>query len=231
MVTAALLEAQTTEPDEVSLVPTKGLARHCQGQDPAGAKLEDIGKVDNGCSDQGDVTGDMLVNGLECILTRWVGHEVTTASEVQKKSGFFSPRQPRISLKTYLRHHIQKHCKCSDECFVLALVYISRITKMEPSITVCKLSVHRLLFFAVLLAIKFHDDERYSNRYYAKVGGMPIKEVNMLELNFLKFLHWKTVVQPDEYAFHLRLILQASRYEAPPHCLLFDEPHLKRDHM
>lgn len=145
-------------------------------------------------------------------------------------SGFFSPRQPRISLKMYLRN-IQRHCKCSKECFVLALVYITRITKLEPSITVCNLSVHRLVFFAVLLAIKFHDDHRYTNKQYAKVGGIPLKEVNMLELKFLKLLDFKMLVQPDEYSFYLDLILQASKSEALPQCLLFNEPHVKRDHM
>merc|ERR1719504_625036 len=119
-------------------------------------------------------------------MTDNLGPQSSVLSKLQRKSGFFSPKPPSISIKKYLDLCIYKRFDCSDECFVLALIYINRITKMEPTVTLCSLSAHRLLFFAVLLATKYHEDERYRNSYYAYVGGLRLEEVNRGELNFLK---------------------------------------------
>jgi len=76
----------------------------------------------------------------------------------------------------------------------------------------------------VLLATKFHDDEWYSNTFYAKLAGLPLKEVNMLEGKFLKLLDWKVFVGPQEYHSHYSLMCQASNPSGALSSLPFDEP-------
>jgi hypothetical protein len=192
----------------------------CQSSDPSMAieLLPPAGKIECGGLEEAS-TGKQLLKGLERILMRWARCSPTVTSASQRKSGFFSPRVPRISIENYLSRNIYKCFQCSDECYVLALVYINRITKMEPSITVCNLSMHRLLLFAVLVAAKFHDDLRYGNIYYAKVGGLPIAEVNKLELKFLQLIDWKTVVDAEEYQFYHALMCQASNPNSLKHVL------------
>ena len=34
---------------------------------------------------------------------------------------------------------------------------------------------------AVVIGVKYHDDEYYKNEFYAKVGGIPKLELNKLE--------------------------------------------------
>lgn len=191
----------------------------------AEAKLPSADKIEGG-SLAGADPGNPLMEGLERILTQWIGDKSKSpsVSKSQRASGFYSPRAPSISIKSYLNLCIHRCFLCSDECFVLAFIYIKRITKMHPDLTVGKLSAHRLLFFAVLLATKFHDDSRYSNKYYAKVGGLPIEEVNRLELKFAKMLEWKMFVEPKEYQFYHGLICQASNLEGPLPTIPFDEP-------
>jgi hypothetical protein len=41
---------------------------------------------------------------------------------------------------------------------------------------------------AVVIAIKYHDDEYYKNEFYAKVGGIPKLELNKLESDFLELI-------------------------------------------
>merc|ERR1712216_1092466 len=97
----------------------------------------------------------------------------------------------------------------SDECFVIALVYIDRLSKMESNVTVCDLTIHRLLLITVMTAAKFQDDVYYSNKYYAKVGGIRLKEVNALEAFLLKLLDWKMCVTPQEYELYHKLVYQS----------------------
>lgn len=143
-------------------------------------------------------------------------------SKSQKDSVFFGTRVPAVSLKNYVKLCLSSF-NCSGECYVLALVYINRIAKIAPNM-ICSLSIHRLLFFALLLAAKYHDDDYYSNRCYAKIGGLTVERMNMLEIEFVKMLDWKVFVDAQEYQFHLGLILQASELEGPSPTIPLDEP-------
>jgi len=209
----ALVAADTPSADDQNEISSRD----------AKAKLQCMNKIEVGHL-SGACPGNPFINGLARVLTQRIGDKVPIASRSQKKSSFFSPRIPSISLKNYINLYLSRFFYCSNECYVLALVYINRITKAEPTMAVCSLNVHRLVFFALLLATKFHDDERYSNRYYAKVGGLAIEEVNFLELEFFKMLDWKAFVEPKEYQFYQCLLCQASDHEGSLPTIPFDEP-------
>lgn len=68
--------------------------------------------------------------------------------------------------------------KCSEECFLVALIYIDKLNMMHYDVTVDQRSVHRLFLTALVLAAKFYDDRYYKNSYYSRVGGIPNVELN-----------------------------------------------------
>jgi len=146
-----------------------------------------------------------------------------SVSQPQRDSGFFCRRAPSISVKDYVNLCLRCFC-CSNECYVLALVYIMRIIKAHPDITVCSLSAHRLLFFALLLATKFHDEDCYSNAFYAKIGGLPIEEMLRLEVKFLKMLDFNAYVGPQEYQFYQDMMLQNYEHEGLSQTVQVDVP-------
>jgi Cyclin len=55
------------------------------------------------------------------------------------------------------------------------------------------------LIVALVLAIKYLDDEIYSNAYYARVGGLSISEMNRLEASMLELLRWNVSVSAELY--------------------------------
>lgn len=59
-----------------------------------------------------------------------------------------------------------------------------------------------------MVAIKFHDDEYYKNEYYAKVGGISLKEINQLELEFLNLIGYRLYVDPQLFAIYVEKLLQ-----------------------
>jgi hypothetical protein len=111
---------------------------------------------------------------------------------------------------------IAKYFQCSNECFVLCLVYIDRIVKLHPEFTISNLNIHRLLVTSIMLAVKFFDDVYYSNSYYARVGGVKTKEVNGLEAQFLQLIDWKLHVSPQEYDQYRNHVYVAVTGVAPP---------------
>jgi len=67
---------------------------------------------------------------------------------------------------------------------------------------------YRLILTAVLLTSKFYNDIFYGNHFVAYVGGISLEEMNLLEIEFLKFLDWKLWVDPAEYDFYLKGLIQ-----------------------
>jgi hypothetical protein len=162
------------------------------------------------CGEEVSCASEDFAFALGTVLSQWV--EVTASSETQQEVGrFHSVRAPSMSIIAYLER-IKKYFYSSDECFVIALVYIDRIGKMSPSMTLCELNVHRLVVTAVMVAAKFHDDIYYSNKYYGKVAGLGIKEMNALEATMLKMLDFKVFVSPEEYQLYHNLVYKATGY-------------------
>ena len=50
-----------------------------------------------------------------------------------------------------------------------------------------------------MLAIKYNEDDYYSNQYYARVGGVSLNELNELEYNLLILLEFDIFVDDDVY--------------------------------
>ncbi|KAL8907976.1 MAG: hypothetical protein Q9171_005638 [Xanthocarpia ochracea] len=60
------------------------------------------------------------------------------------------------------------------------------------------LNIHRLVIAAVTCASKFFSDVFYTNSRYAKVGGLPLGELNHLELQFLLLNDFRLSVPVEE---------------------------------
>ena len=51
----------------------------------------------------------------------------------------------------------------------------------------------------MVLAIKYNEDDYYSNKYYAKVGGINLEEINTLEYNLLILLNFEVFIDDEIY--------------------------------
>ncbi|SCN62328.1 cyclin, putative [Plasmodium chabaudi chabaudi] len=122
-----------------------------------------------------------------------------------KITTFHASQVPDISIKKYVER-IGKYIGCSNECFVLLMIYLDRIIKIHKDITLSLLCIHRLIITAVMISAKFFDDLYYSNAFYAKVGGITTKELNKLEAHFLNLLDYKLYVSSHEYNFYRKYI-------------------------
>merc|ERR1712187_733137 len=179
--------------------------KHCDGN--AASRVDPIGKEDNV-----EFAGDRFVHGLGTVLATWA-RESAAADRPVQLSCYHSAQLPSISIQDYISR-LRKLFVCSEECFVIALVYIDRVIKNTTSVTVCDVTVHRLLVIAVMTAVKFHDDHFYSNKYYAKAGGLTLRETNRLEVLMLNDLNWKMLVTTQEYKLYHDLACKAFDLQA-----------------
>ncbi|KAM3141221.1 hypothetical protein pb186bvf_006606 [Paramecium bursaria] len=122
--------------------------------------------------------------------------------ESQLNTRFHTLKKPSITLKQYISR-IQKYSYCSYECYILALIYIDRIQDMNQELVINSYCIHRFLLIAILIGIKYNDDDYYKNEYYAKVGGISLQELNLLELEFLTLIDHRLYVSDNVY-FHYK---------------------------
>lgn len=117
----------------------------------------------------------------------------------EKQFRFDAVSVPEVAIGDYLER-LRCFFLCSPECFVLAMIYIDRLVRLyDGKVVLCSLNIHRILVTAVMISAKFFDDVYYSNSFYAKIGGLSLEEMNVLESHFLHLIKYDLYVSPREY--------------------------------
>lgn len=62
------------------------------------------------------------------------------------KTIFHATRVPSISIQNYLKR-IKDYSRCSEDCFVLALIYIDRVTESKRGLNPDTFNIHRFKIF------------------------------------------------------------------------------------
>lgn len=128
---------------------------------------------------------------------------------------FHGRNVPAISLHAYLTR-ILKYCPVTNDVFLSLLVYFDRIAKRangsaikdqraptlatstKQAFVMDSYNIHRLIISGITVASKFFSDVFYKNSRYAKVGGLPLEELNHLEIQFLLLLNWELMISTEE---------------------------------
>ncbi|ORY82476.1 cyclin PHO80-like protein, partial [Protomyces lactucae-debilis] len=112
---------------------------------------------------------------------------------------FHARNIPSISIQAYLAR-ILKYCPMSSDIFLSLLVYFDRIIHGADAhpFSVDSFNVHRLVITGIVVASKFCSDVFYTNSRYAKVGGLPLSELNHLEFQFLLMNDFRLMIPLEE---------------------------------
>ncbi|KAJ6096706.1 hypothetical protein N7486_007452 [Penicillium sp. IBT 16267x] len=109
---------------------------------------------------------------------------------------FHSRSPPRISVQDYLQR-LATHATLSPPILLSMVFYIDRLCALYSSFTVSSLTIHRFLISSATVASKGLSDSFWTNKTYARVGGISMNELAMLELEFLFRVQWRIVPQPE----------------------------------
>lgn len=69
-------------------------------------------------------------------------------------------------------------------------------------------NIHRLIIAGVTCASKFFSDVFYTNSRYAKVGGLPLPELNHLELQFLLLNDFRLAVPVEDLEAYATMLVE-----------------------
>ena len=129
---------------------------------------------------------------------------------------FFSLHPQPFTLSYYVNRLVTA-LSCSPSVFICALIYLDRVQTKENALQLSELNCHRLFSTAVLLAMKWLDDEAVNNVRFAPVSGMSLFELNRLEVTMLHMLDWGLSVEPIVYYHRERILIRAAiEFESEP---------------
>ena len=115
----------------------------------------------------------------------------------QSRQVFSATIIPAISIQDYLIR-IQTYSNIEKSTLIICLIYIDRFCN-KAKVTLTYYNIHRILFSAILMSIKYNEDSFYDNKYYSQIAGVKVKELQILEYNFIKLLNCELYVSRELY--------------------------------
>lgn len=122
---------------------------------------------------------------------------------------FHSRAPPGISVLDYLQR-LTTHATLSPPLLLSMVYYIDRLCNLYPAFTISSLTVHRFLIASATVASKGLSDLFWTNNTYARVGGITLKELKVLELEFLTRVEWRIVPKPEVLEDYYRNLIERS---------------------
>ncbi|KIW33802.1 uncharacterized protein PV07_00624 [Cladophialophora immunda] len=83
---------------------------------------------------------------------------------------------------------------------LLALLFIYRLKRFNPSVSGKRGSEFRLLTIALMLGNKFLDDNTYTNKTWAEVSGISVTEIHIMEVEFLSNMRYALYASAEEWS-------------------------------
>ncbi|KAK4075035.1 uncharacterized protein Triagg1_4699 [Trichoderma aggressivum f. europaeum] len=157
------------------------------------------------------------VEHLVELIAHMLGELIATNDAIRISSGgltrFHSRTPPGISVRDYL-HRLARHATLTPPLLLAMVYYIDRLCALYQEFTINTLTVHRFLITAATVAAKGLSDSFWNNTTYARVGGVRVAELRLLELEFLYRVDWRIVPNPEILvAYYQGLVQRAPGYE------------------
>lgn len=115
----------------------------------------------------------------------------------QSKMAFSANLIPGISIEDYLLR-IQTYANVEESTLIICLIFIDKLCH-TADVTLTHYNIHRILFIAVLLSIKYNEDSFFDNQYYSEIAGVKIKELKLLEYTFVSMVDFNLFVSNEIY--------------------------------
>lgn len=164
-----------------------------------------------------DVAIDDLVILIADLLQRMIVHNDQIPLSPEGLTRFHSRSTPGISVLDYLRR-IVRYVRVERSVLLIMLHSIDQICTRRPSFNISSLSVHRFIIASITILSKAFCDAFSPNPLFAKVGGVSLIELNLLEREFLSAMDWRLACTREVlHTYYVKLVRTHSsgRYTVP----------------
>ncbi len=153
-------------------------------------------------NEEPEIKNQKLINSISNALTTILedNKKLDNYKEIVKKQSkmiFSANSIPNISINDYLTR-IQVYSGIEKSTLILSLIQIDNLCK-KADLVLTYYNIHRILFGAVLISIKYNEDSYYDNKFYSEIAGVKLRELKMIEYTFLELSDFNVFINNKEY--------------------------------
>lgn len=127
------------------------------------------------------------------MLDRLIAHNDRIPLTPTSLTRFHSRAPPTINIVDYLTR-IERYTNVEAAVLLILLPYVDKVCSRWTTFTVNSLSVHRFVIAGVSVGSKALSDSFCTNGRYARVGGVSLAEMCLLEKEFCEAIDWRLTV-------------------------------------
>lgn len=139
-------------------------------------------------------------------LVEVINDFIKTNNNLKINSIYESLYIPPINIEKYIIRLCKYTPNLSPFIWIHTLIIMDNICAKQK-IAITNKNSHRIILVSFLLAMKNYEDNYFSNRHLAKLGGITVNELNFLERETLMYLGWALETTPEEYSEYYYRIL------------------------
>ena len=113
---------------------------------------------------------------------------------------FNTNKKPSVPVKKFLER-VVKYCQPEPSTFITSLIYLDNILLKTKTKLNC-MNSYKLFYTCFVLSMKFNEDRHNSNKFYAKVCGVNINDLLLIEYRALKYLDFSLFIQAETYELY-----------------------------
>ena len=148
---------------------------------------------------------NLLINILSSLLTDICKeNDISQIKNNEKINPFISKIKNSITIKNYLKRLV-KYTQAESSTLIAMLIYIDRLCEINNFI-INSFNVYKIIFSSLVIAIKYNEEEYFGNKYLAKVGGLSLNEMNLLELIYLNLIDFNLYVSDEVFQTYYKNI-------------------------
>ena len=130
------------------------------------------------------------------------------AASNKKIKYFMLKKIPSISIKDFL-FRLTKYSKICESTLVMILIYIDRMCH-KYNFKITYYNIYKLMLAAMVVAIKYNEDEFYTLDFYGKLGGISKFEMNILEYEFACMINFKLFITEELFYKYFGLLVNTN---------------------
>ena len=118
---------------------------------------------------------------------------------ILNKDCFYMKNLPNLTFVDFTKR-IFKYLKPESSTIIISLIYIDMFLNIDrEKMFLTENNIFKVYLSSIVLAIKYNEDDFDENDYFAKVGGITLPELNVLEREFVKIINYKLFVNDEVY--------------------------------
>lgn len=141
-------------------------------------------------------TSSYVTNIANIVCLFWFNNNLHNQQLSSSPANYDTLTTPSYRFKSFISSVLQQ-AQLSPTCLSLSLYYIYKL-KFKP-ISANENSEYRVFTTALILSNKFLDDNTFTNSTWAKMTRLPLEEISLMEIEFLKCLKYNLVVDNAEW--------------------------------